>query len=148
MSLPRPFYRRKLSAWAKIFEVLRLNERLLLKDYFWQRVTKRKKSCEGLKETQGKTQLSLSSPLSPKKWPFGRIVTNNKKLTEELNRLRDNPLRRGYNLSNIQNQFSKAIQHTQHELIFKDKPPNNETSRLLPIAPSPNQPSNAIISGD
>lgn len=64
---------------------------------------------------------------------YRRIITNNEKLTEELNKLRDNLLRRGYNLSNIQNQFSKAIQHTQHELIFKDKPPNNETSRLLPF---------------
>ena len=64
---------------------------------------------------------------------YRRIITNNLKITEELNKLRDNLLWRGYNLSNIQNQFSKAIQHTQHELIFKDKPPNNETPRLLPF---------------
>ncbi len=62
-----------------------------------------------------------------------RIITNNEKLTEELNRLRDNPLQRGYNLSNIQNKFSKAIQHTQHELIFQDKTPTNETPRLPPF---------------
>ena len=64
---------------------------------------------------------------------YRRIITNNEKLTEELNKLRDNLLRRGYNLSNIQNQFSKAIQHAQHELIFKNKPPSNETTRLLPF---------------
>ena len=50
------------------------------------------------------------------------IFSNNEKLTEELNKLRDNLLRRGYNLSNMQSQFSKAIQHTQHEfsLVYID----------------------------
>ena len=64
---------------------------------------------------------------------YRRIITNNEQLEEKLEILRNNLLRRGYNLSEITAQFNKVRQYSQSDLLFNNHKPVNETTKNLPF---------------
>ena len=64
---------------------------------------------------------------------YRRIITNNEQLEEKFEILRNNLLRRGYNLSEITAQFNKVRQYSQSDLLFNNHKPVNETTKNLPF---------------
>ena len=69
---------------------------------------------------------------------YRRIITDNKNLREKLGTLRDNLLRRGYNLSEIYTQFKKVEKLTQSELLHKKQTKDTNNKHLPFIIPYDN----------
>ena len=64
---------------------------------------------------------------------YRRIITNNEQLEEKLEILRNNLLRRGYNLSEIKKQFNKIRQYSQSDLLFDNNKQTTQTPKNLPF---------------
>ncbi len=64
---------------------------------------------------------------------YRRIITNNEQLEEKLETLRDNLIRRGYNLSEIKTQFNKIRQYSQSDLLFNNNKQTTQTAKNLPF---------------
>ena len=64
---------------------------------------------------------------------YRRIITNNDQLEEKLETLRNNLIRRGYNLSEIKTQFNKVRQHSQSDLLFANNKQTTQTAKNLPF---------------
>ena len=60
---------------------------------------------------------------------YRRIITNNEQLEEKLVILRNNLLRRGYNLSEIKKQFNKIRQYSQSDLLFDNNKQTTQTPK-------------------
>ena len=52
---------------------------------------------------------------------YRRIITNNSLLGEHLKKLKENLIRRGYKLSDINKQFNKLRGLTQKDLLYRTK---------------------------
>ena len=61
---------------------------------------------------------------------YRRIVTNNNLLEEHLNKLKENLIRRGYELSEINKQFNKLRGLTQKDLLYRTKSNDLQDSTL------------------
>ena len=64
---------------------------------------------------------------------YRRIITNNEKLEEQLETLRDNLIRRGYSLSEIKTQFNKIRQYSQSDLLLDNNRQTTQTFKNLPF---------------
>ena len=64
---------------------------------------------------------------------YRRIITNNEQLEEKLETLRNNLIRRGYNLSEIKTQFNKIRQYSQTDLLFDSNKQTTQTAKNLPF---------------
>ena len=66
---------------------------------------------------------------------YRRIITNNDQLEEKLKleTLRNNLIRRGYNLSEIKTQFNKVRQHSQSDLLFANNKQTTQTAKNCPF---------------
>ena len=64
---------------------------------------------------------------------YMRIITNNEELEEKLETLRDNLIRRGYNLSEVKTQFNKIRQYSQSDLLFNNNKQTTQTVKNRPF---------------
>ena len=64
---------------------------------------------------------------------YRRIITDDIKLLTNLEKLRNNLIKRGYHLADITSQFDRVMQYSQHELLFNKKTGNNTTHKNLPF---------------
>ena len=63
---------------------------------------------------------------------YRRVITDDDKLIEQLNKLRDNLLKRGHNITDINKQFNKVIQLTQQNLLHRPKK-TNTSQNIIPF---------------
>ena len=63
---------------------------------------------------------------------YRRVITNDDKLIEQLNKLWDNLLKRGHNITDINKQFNKVIHLTQHSLLHRIKQ-TNTPQNIIPF---------------
>lgn len=64
---------------------------------------------------------------------YRRIITNNEQLEKKLETLRNNLIRRGYNLSEMKTQFNKVRQYSQPDLLFGTNKQTTQTAKNLPF---------------
>ena len=62
-----------------------------------------------------------------------RVITDDNKLIEQLNKLRDNLLKRGHNVTDINKQFNKGIQLTQQNLLLHRPKRTNTSQNIIPF---------------
>ena len=66
---------------------------------------------------------------------YRRVITDNSTLEIQLTRLRENLLRRGYEVSDINNEFQKITNLTQSDLLFRKKHDKSNHNTLPFIIP-------------
>ena len=64
---------------------------------------------------------------------YRRIINSDEKLEEQLEILRENLIRRGYNLSEIKTQFNKIRQYSQSDLLLDNNEQTTQTAKNLPF---------------
>ena len=64
---------------------------------------------------------------------YRRIITDDKKLTNQLKKLKIILISRGYEVNHIDEAFTNATQLTQHQLLHNKKPTNNNTPPIFNI---------------
>ena len=68
------------------------------------------------------------------------IITGDKNLTNQLKKLKPILISRGYNVDKINEAFTNATQHSEHQLLYNQKPANNNTQPIFNIPYNRNTP--------